>query len=326
MPDMPSLKGLRAFEAAARSGSFAAAAIELSVSPAAIGQLIRSLEDQVGRKLFHRVNRGIIPTEAGLEVLPRLSAAFDELKGISRQISGASSHARLTISAPNSVVAGWLSQRIGEFVASHGPIDISLRSDNDPVDFERDMIDIRMSYGRFHYRTHDTHEMVTDAIFPVCAPSFMDRNGPFTTVENLLDTSLIHTDWGPASASFPTWRNWFEAASVSPERQTGQDLVADSSIAAINLAISGLGVTLCQGLLAAQLIADGSLVHAYNLALLQSQPYCLTIPRQSVNRPIVSMFRDWLLLSCKTTVGSPNLYTHRVRCDLTHKLTGDLNH
>ncbi len=78
MSDFPSLKGMRAFEAAARTGSFAAAAAELSVSPAAIGQLIRSLEDQVGRKLFLRINRGITPTEAGLEVLPRLSVIFDE--------------------------------------------------------------------------------------------------------------------------------------------------------------------------------------------------------------------------------------------------------
>jgi len=303
MTDMPSLKGLRAFEAAARTGSFAAAAMELSVSPAAIGQLIRSLENQIGRKLFHRINRGITPTEAGLEVLPRLSGAFNELKGISRQISGASSHARLTISAPSSVVSGWLSQRLREFVEIHGPIDISLRSDSDPVDFERDKIDIRMSFGQFHYRSHDTAEIVTDTIFPVCSPFFRNRYGPFTTAEMLLDTSLIHTDWGPASASFPTWRNWFEAASISPGRKTDHGLVANSSIVAINLAISGLGVTLCQGLLAARLIEEGSLVHAHNLALPQSQPYCLTIPQRSVSRPIVSIFKEWLVRVCTATAG-----------------------
>ncbi len=303
MTDMPSLKGLRAFEAAARTGSFAAAAMELSVSPAAIGQLIRSLENQIGRKLFHRINRGITPTEAGLEVLPRLSGAFNELKGISRQISGASSHARLTISAPSSVVSGWLSQRLREFVEIHGPIDISLRSDSDPVDFERDKIDIRMSFGQFYYRSHDTDEIVTDTIFPVCSPLFRHRYGPFTTAEMLLDASLIHTDWGPASASFPTWRNWFEAASISPGRKTDHGLVANSSIVAINLAISGLGVALCQGLLAARLIEEGSLVYAHNLTLPQSQPYCLTIPQRSVSRPIVSNFKEWLVRVCTATAG-----------------------
>ena len=131
---------------------------ELSVSPAAISQLIRALEDQVGRKLFHRINRGIAPTEAGLEILPRLSAAFDELKGVSCQLSGVGSPSRVTISVPPSVAMGWLSTRIAGFMAAHGPIDISLRGEVDPVDFDRDLIDIRMSYGRFHYRAHETEE------------------------------------------------------------------------------------------------------------------------------------------------------------------------
>ena len=88
MSHYPSLKALRAFEASARTGSFAAAAVELSVSAAAVGQLVRGLEDQIGRKLFHRSHRSITPTEAGLEVLPRLGNAFDELEAISKQITG----------------------------------------------------------------------------------------------------------------------------------------------------------------------------------------------------------------------------------------------
>ncbi len=302
MSSIPSLKGLRAFEAAARTGSFAAAAEELSVSPAAIGQLIRSLEDNVGRKLFHRVNRGITPTEAGLEVLPRLGAVLNELQGVARQIQGSSARARLTVSAPPSVVSGWLSHRIGEFIKAHDPIDISLRCDEDPVNFERDSIDIRMSYGRFHYRTHDTEPLVTDEIFPVCAVSFKRRHGPFNTAAQLLGKPLIHTDWGPSSVSFPTWRSWFEAALVSPGRRTDQGLVANSSIVAVNLAVDGLGIALVQGLLIADFVAKGSLTHAFDYALWQSQPYCLTIPQRSANRPIVMAFKNWLTAVCKSTL------------------------
>ena len=100
MPSLPSMKGLQAFEAAARNGSFAAAADELSVSPAAVSQLVRALEEQIGRKLFHRVKRSVVPTEAGLEVLPRLSVAFEELDGVSRRLTGTSGRARITISVP----------------------------------------------------------------------------------------------------------------------------------------------------------------------------------------------------------------------------------
>ncbi len=307
MTKLPSLKGLRAFEAAARTGSFAAAAEELSVSPAAVGQLVRSLEEQVGRQLFHRINRGITPTEAGLEILPRLSLAFDELQGVARQISGAGARARLTVSAPMSVVSGWLSQRIGEFVTLQGPTDFFLRTDDDPVDFERNLIDIRMSYGRFHYRTHDTEEIATDAVYPVCSPDFLDRHGPISSAESMLNLPLIHTDWGPTAASFSSWRDWFEAAKVTPGRKTGHGMIANSSMAALNLAVSGLGITLSQGLLAERLVDKGALVCAHDLALPQKHPYCLTIPERSANRPIVMAFKKWLTRECVLTTRSPRL-------------------
>ncbi len=307
MSAFPSLKGLQAFEAATRTGSFAAAANELSVSPAAISQLIRALEDQIGRKLFHRINRGIAPTEAGFEIFPRLSAAFDELKDVSRQLSGADHRPRLTISVPPSVATGWLSTQIDEFVAIHGPFDISLRSENDPVAFEHDLIDIRMSFGRFHYRTHETEEIVIDAAFPVCSPGFLARHGPFDTVESLLKVPLIHTDWGPAAATFPAWRDWFEAAAISPGRRADRGFVANSSSVAIDLAISGLGVALNQGLLAARPVEEGLLVLPFEQALTLSQPYYLTIPQRSAKRDIVSAFKDWFIGTCRRCVKSPLL-------------------
>jgi len=112
MPTNPSLKGLQVFEAATRTGSFAAAAKELSVSQAAISQSIRALETQINRKLFHRVNRSVVPTEAALEIYPRLNTVFDELRGISRHLVGSGPRSRLVVSVPPSAVVGWLSKRL----------------------------------------------------------------------------------------------------------------------------------------------------------------------------------------------------------------------
>ncbi|MCP5074845.1 MAG: LysR family transcriptional regulator [Rhodobacteraceae bacterium] len=302
MANLPSLKGLQALEAASRTGSFAAAARELSVSPAAVSQLVRALEDQVGRKLFFRVNRGITPTEAGLEVLPRLMLAFEELKDISTRISGTAPRSRLTISAPPSVASGWLPARIAEFVATHGAVEIFLREDNDPVDFERSRIDIRFSYGRFHYQTHATEEIETDVVIPVCSPGFHASHGPFLNATDFVTIPLIHTDWGPAAATFPAWRNWFQAMGVDTDERVNRGLWANSSIAAINLAAAGLGVVLCQGLLAAQYASEGRLVYACRRSLVQSQPYCLTVPQRSAARPVVDSFKNWLVQNCTDTV------------------------
>ncbi|MGX8008724.1 LysR substrate-binding domain-containing protein [Mesorhizobium sp. ORM8.1] len=301
MVALPSLRGLQAFEAAARTGSFAAAADELSVSAAAVSQLIRIVEEQLGRKLFHRVNRRVVLTEAGVEMLPRLTLAFQELGSVARDV-GDAFRPKLVISVPPSMAMGWLSERLAGFVLSHGAADISLRGDDDPVPFDRELIDIRLSYGP-HYREHPTQEIVKDAVYPVCAPELADG----IRSPALAGMPLIHTDWGPTGASFPSWRNWFEVAGIEPARSAQRGLSANSSRAALDLAISGLGVALAQGIYCAQALQDGRLVRPATQSLELRQPYCLTIPERSARRDVVVAFRQWLIGECVRAVKSPAL-------------------
>ncbi|MER9300315.1 LysR substrate-binding domain-containing protein [Mesorhizobium sp. M0621] len=298
----PSLKGLQAFEAAARAGSFAAAAEELSVSAAAVSQLIRTVEEQMGRKLFHRVNRRVVLTEAGVEMLPRLTMAFQEIGSVSRELGGDAFRPRLVVSVPPSMAMGWLSQRLAGFVASHGAVDISLRGDDDPVPFDREMIDIRLTYGP-HYREHPTEDIVQDAVYPVCARGLADMIRP----DGLAGLPLIHTGWGPTGAFFPSWNNWFEAAGIEPGRAAQRGLSANSSRAALDLAISGLGVALAQGIYCAAALEDGRLVRPVARALELRRPYCLTIPERSARRDVVAAFRQWLIDECQRAVNSPAL-------------------
>ncbi|MGX9145387.1 LysR substrate-binding domain-containing protein [Mesorhizobium sp. 128a] len=300
MAALPSLRGLQAFEAAARSGSFAAAAEELSISAAAVSQLIRTVEEQMGRKLFHRVNRRVVLTEAGVEMLPRLTLAFQEIGSVAR--GGDAFRPRLVISVPPSMAMGWLSERLAGFVASHGAVDISLRGDDDPVPFDRELVDLRLSFGP-HYREHPTEDIVRDAVYPVCAPRLAAK----IRLENLAGFPLIHTDWGPTGASFPSWRNWFEAAGIDPGRAVQRGLSANSSRAALDLAISGLGVALAQGIYCAKALEDGRLVRPSALSIALRQPYCLTIPERSARRDVVAAFRSWLIEECRRSVDSPAL-------------------
>ncbi|RWM23114.1 MAG: LysR family transcriptional regulator [Mesorhizobium sp.] len=301
MVALPSLRGLQAFEAAARAGSFAAAAEELSISAAAVSQLIRTVEEQMGRKLFHRVNRRVVLTEAGVEMLPRLTMAFQEIGSVARDV-GDAFRPRLVISVPPSMAMGWLSERLAGFVASHGAADISLRGDDDPVPFDHELIDVRLSYGP-HYREHPTEEIVRDAVYPVCAPGLAGA----IRSESLAGLPLIHTDWGPTGASFPSWRNWFDAAGIEPGPAARRGLSANSSRAALDLAISGLGVALAQGIYCAQALEDGRLVRPVARALELRQPYCLTIPERSARRDVVAAFREWLIEECRRAVRSPAL-------------------
>lgn len=304
---LPSLRTLQAFEAAARTGSFVAAAKEMAVSPAAISQLIATLEGHVGRKLFHRVNRRVALTEAGREVLPRLTLAFEELNGVARDLIGSEHRARLVVSVPPSVAVSWLPARLADFIALYGEADIFLRGEEEPIAFERDLIDLRLSYGRFPDPDHDAEPIATDAVHPVCIPDFRKRHGPVRAPRDLLDLPLIHTDWGPAAASFPSWRGWFEAAGVTPGRAINRGLTVNSSAAALDLALAGLGVALCQGLFAARAVEKRRLVKPVQQALPLAQAYCLTVPQRSARREIVTAFKTWFTGECMKSIHSPAL-------------------
>lgn len=300
-----SLKALQAFEAAARTGSFVAAGEELSVTPAAVSQLVRTLESQCGRKLFVRIHRGVVPSEAGLEILPRLSAVFSELRVVDHQLSGSVMPSQLTVSVPPSIASGWLARRLTTFLESVPALDITLRSDEDPVAFEHDRIDVRMSYGPFHYRGHRTTEVLRDALYAVCSPAFAARHGPFDTANALLDVALVHTDWGPSAATFLSWRQWFETMCVSDfARRRSRGPLTNLSKVALDLACDGLGVALCQGLLVAGPIARGELVLAVPAGLPLSQPYCLTISATSEEYESVQRFEAWFHDDCLQTISA----------------------
>ena len=302
MPSALSLRALQAFEAAARTGSFVAAAHELSVSPAAVSQLIRTLEDQVGRKLFHRINRRTVLTEAGYEILPRLGTAFEELRNISQDLAGSAARARLVVSAPPSMTMGWLSTRVGDFIARQGPLDLFLRAEDDPVPFDRDRIDLRLSYGRFHYRDHRIEEVVTDAVYPVCTPDFVARYGPLDRPERLEKVPLIHTDWGPAAATFPSWQSWLESVGVAADHARQPGLTTNASRTALDLARGGLGIALGQGIYVAADLIAGRLVIPVHAPLLLNQAYFLTTPRRSAERQVVRDFGAWFDATCRDAV------------------------
>jgi LysR family glycine cleavage system transcriptional activator len=302
MTSDPSLRSLQAFEAAARTGSFVAAASELSVTPAAISQLVRTLEDQIGRKLFHRINRRIVLTESGREILPKLMMAFDELRSVSSELAGTERRSQLIVSVPPSMAAGWLPRRLGEFASAHNFANIWLRAEEDPIPFERDLIDLRLSYGRFHYPGHMTQEIVTDAAYPVCAPSLQRRRDMVAATTDPGTLPLIHTDWGPAAAAFPSWRHWFESQGYDQRHNMQSGITANSSRVSLDLAVAGLGVALGQGIYCADLVRDGLLILPSDRSLALSQPYCITVPQRSVRRSIVASFSEWLANECRLAI------------------------
>ena len=194
---LPPLNGLRAFEAAARNGSYVAAAEELDVSPAAISQQVRHLEDFLGRKLFKRFNNRVVLTDAGQAVFAGSTGALQSISSLTEQVMSGESKSRLIISVLPSIAHRWLEPQLSGLLLSEPRLRVDVRVEDDSVDFARHNIDLRMCYGSNLYPDMTTVLLNFDEVLPLCRPTYLSRNpkaiGGMTHVP---DDDLIHTNWG----------------------------------------------------------------------------------------------------------------------------------
>ena len=299
MAEIFSLRALQAFEAAARLGSFALAAEELGNSPAAVSQLIRGLEDQTGRRLFDRARRGIQLNEAGREALPRLSAAFQDIRETSQILRHRIAPSRLVISVPPSVATGWLPGKLADFLALEPDVSLRLREDHGPLDLEAQQIDIRLSYGTFPNEVARVVSEVPEGVVAVCTKTYFDQHNANADHEFFPRGSLISTDWGGISASFPSWLDFLGEEIKRPTHTVA------SSHAALSMAQAGLGVALVQKLYAAEPLRRGQLVLASPKHFKMTQNYCVSVRHAISTRPLVVQFANWLTTCLQTDTRIP---------------------
>lgn len=233
------LNALRAFEAAARTGSFSNAAREMGVSSAAISQQVKLLEEYWGKTLFIRQGNRIALTEAGQSAYPQLGQSIAQLGELSDQMRRVAQKRRLVLSAPESVVETWLAPKLAATREAGLPVPLDIRVENDPVDFARDKIDLRIFYGHDLYRDQKIIPLFSDRLIAVASAAFVAEHG--RGIEQLSDQHLIHTDWGRDFATSPNWSAAFAAERVI-DRNAG--LRVQASSIARNFAEQGFGVAL----------------------------------------------------------------------------------
>jgi LysR family glycine cleavage system transcriptional activator len=280
---LPPLNALRAFEAAARAGGYAAAAAELGVSPAAISQQVRNLERFYGKRLFERYNNRVLLTDAGREIHAEAAAGLRRIADMSAHVLTGTSRARLTVSAPPSLVERWLAPRLEIFATAAPDVSIDIRVEDDPVNFAAEGLDLRICYGMRLYPDMDVRTLFQDRVAPLASRAFMARHGlkPGADLAGLDDACFIQTNWGQSFASHPGWNDWFRRKDTQRARSLAPGLTAGSSSLALELARLGLGVVLGQLELARADLASGALVQLDPDAVAIGHPYCaVTQPGQ----------------------------------------------
>jgi len=290
---LPPLSALRAFEAAARHMSFSKAATELHVTPAAISHQIHALEEDLGIRLFHRMNRSIELTASAKVLLPGLTEAFAGIQSSVRRLRAHNDTGTLTVTASPSIAAKWLVLRLHRFQEQHAEVDVRISATDEVADLTRGDFDIAIRYGAGDYPGLDVELLFTNEVFPACSPHLFTTGPPLRTPDDLALHNLIHDQAVERDPLAPTWPMWLKAAGVKNVPATA-GLSFSNMYLALDAAIAGHGVVLAQSTIAAADLAAGRLVRLFTLALPDQFAYYIVTAPGALERPKVRAFRDWL--------------------------------
>lgn len=294
---LPPLTALRAFEAAARHLSFAKAADELNVTPAALSFQIKSLEEHLGHPLFVRLNRAVQLTEAGATLAPGTSEGFDTLANAWRATRRSVETNTLTITAGPALTAKWLAPRIFEFARNHPDVELRFAATLKNLDFERDDVDVGIRFSQNDFPDLYSVPVRKEWLTPVMTP---DMAAEVNSVEKLLEAPLIYDDSIDFLKPKCDWPAWFKAAGKEfPAEKRG--IHFSNADHAIEAAATGVGVVLGRRPMIMKDVMEGRLVAPFKLAIETDARFMFICRKGAETRPDVAALRDWFIAEIEKT-------------------------
>jgi LysR family transcriptional regulator, glycine cleavage system transcriptional activator len=276
---------LRAFESAGRTGSFRAAAMELSLTPSAVSHAVRKLEQTLGANLFVRDNRAVHLSPEGEALMRHVGRAFDELRRGLEMVSTRGPQLLRLHSAP-SFAALWLSPRLARFLRDHPGVEVRLAAGTDYTRFLNDEFDADIVYGLPRVEGLVVVPLGEETVTPLCMP---DLARTIKAPMDLFNHVLIESETKQVR-----WSDWFARNGLPAPRPQGVRF--DRSFLAIAAAVDGLGVTLESTRLAERELASGRLVRplAGQAEDVRYVGHHLVFPRSTRQRHSLRLFTRWL--------------------------------
>lgn len=291
---MPPLNALRAFEAAARKLSFTKAADELNVTPGAISQQIRQLEDFAGSPLFKRTGRSVLLTDSAQATLPLVREAFEKIIEAGRVMQAPARKGRVMVSCAPSFAAKWLAPRLEAFHRAHEGIEAWVSADMGLTDFSTADADIAIRYGGGNYEGLKSEKLLDETVVPVCSPKLLDGTHPIRTPADLAHHTLLHDESQENDPSCPDWGNWLAARNVLGV-QSRRGPRFNQAVLVIEAAISGQGVALAKRAVAERDLRSGRLVAPFIDGTTDIDfSYWIVSPKGRHLSPDVRAFLKWV--------------------------------
>lgn len=282
------LLALRAFTEATRLGSLKAAAEHMGVTPGAISQQIRQLEDRLGVTLLTRSRHGLQLTEAGASLYPGLSRGFGQIERALLDLEIQTNANTLTISTQPSFAASWLVPRLASFSAQHPGIEVRVEATARLVDLQRERIDIALRHGLGDYPGLVSKTLLSPALLPVASPALLASGPALLAPEDCLQYPLLQ------DAERADWALWLQAHGIEPDHRSRRGPSFDEDLLLLRAAVSGQGIALVQAQLAEDDLRSGRLVVAVDRPWPSRFAYYLVARKEALKRPQVRAFIDWI--------------------------------
>ena len=287
-PRLPPLNAIKAFEAAARLGSFTRAAEELNVTHGAVSRQIRLLEDWLGTRLFLRTSRTAVLTQVGADLLAEAGPALDRLAAVSQRLQTRAPPARvLRVSALPTFAMRWLIPRMPDFQRRHPGVELRIVTASTPAEQFRMDVDAVIS-GPSRQPGWVGNRFLGEARLPVLSPDLMKRC-PLRTPADLGQHTLLH-----AATLRDAWPRWLAAANL-PDLKPARDQVFEHFYFAIQAALEGLGVLIGPVALISDELRVGRLLAPIPEPAMRTRGYFFYAPEESSDAPVIAALRKWLI-------------------------------
>lgn len=278
-----------------RAGTFRAAADHLNVTPAAVSSQIRSLEQRLGRRLFHRAAGHAEPTADARRLYPDISRAFEGIVEATERIAG-EVESGLNISLLPSFLQLWLLPRLPEFQKRHPALELRFSASQQVVDLTRGDFHAAIRFGRGNYPGLERVKLLDDWLLPVCAPELLQRESPLSTFGELQRYPLLHSEHDP-------WSDWLRRLGGDTTRPL-QGVSLDDGGSLLQGVRAGQGIALMRWSLVASELEAGRLMQAMDALLPMDESYWY-VQAPGVRHPHLPLFRSWLTQQAKEFAPPP---------------------
>ena len=294
--DLPPLRALAAFEAAARLGSFRMASQELGVTRSAVSHQVKTLEDRLGLQLFRRDARRAELTTVGQTYFPSVRDAFDQIEAQTRAIRPSVNNTELTIQVYVTVAIKWLIPRLHDFERRFPDMKVRLSTSYFDWDFDERNVDVGIVLARNKSAGHYYRPLFQSVLIPVCAPTLKMQKPEDLAKQKLIDVYTAEEDW----------QIWLDAAGVKNTKPTNR-LSVDSYILAQEAAVEGRGVAMTIGPFATEDIKAGRLIQPFAMPVPHRHHWYFACTTENRNKPKIKRFEEWLV---KQVATDPTLQTY----------------